>query len=408
MKDKQLRYQEDPLKFDFKAQLVRTVLTADKRTGVILDQTYFYPTGGGQEHDTGTLGEARVIDIYKDEEQGVTVHILDRELPLGTYPAHIDAARRLRHMQHHTAQHLLTQCFVRLFAWETLSANINGYSPSTLDLDTEQVAKDQLTRAEALANEIIYENRQVKSYFIEPENIASVPLRKAPPAVEHIRIIEIDGYDYSACGGTHCLQTGTIGVVKILKAERQNDKVRIHFIAGQQALEHYQACYEITSGLAAQLSVGSQELIQAVQRQAEQLKVAQRELQTLLNEKLSLEALHIAVNADALPGYRLALAAFENRPIPELRILADTLKTTPDLITLLATYDGQKISLVVTCGANTGISAQELLRRQVAPINGRGGGDPSIAQGGGSATPEQYQAFFASTPSIIQQMKTLS
>ena len=132
-------------------------------------------------------------------------------------------------VQHHTAQHLLSQCLVP-FGLETLSANINVDTPSTVDFPFTELTPEQLRQAEDLANQVIYENRMVKSYFVAPENISQVPLRRPPKVHENIRIIEIDGYDHSACGGTHVPQTSMIGVVKILRTERQNEKtlVRIH------------------------------------------------------------------------------------------------------------------------------------------------------------------------------------
>ena len=139
---------------------------------------------------------------------------------------------------------------------ETLSANINVDTPSTVDFPFTELSPEQLRQVEDLANQVIYENRVVKSYFVAPEDIAQVPLRRPPKVNENIRIIEIDGYDHSACGGTHVPQTGMIGVVKILRTERQNEKTRVHFIAGWQALEAFQAYHAILGSLAVQLNVG--------------------------------------------------------------------------------------------------------------------------------------------------------
>lgn len=403
--NRQLLYQEDVLKLEFEANVIQKIIAPGGAIGIILDQTYFYPTGGGQEHDTGWLGEARVLDVYKEGQPIALVHIVDRDLPLGSVKGLIDQMRRLRHMQHHTAQHLLTQCFVRLLGCETVSANINGNSPSTLDLEaTTVVNKTDLVRVENLANAIVYENRVIKTYFVEPEEVRHLPLRKPPPAVERIRIVEIDGYDYAACGGTHCTQTGMIGAIKILKAERQNDKVRISFVAGWQALEHYQTCYQTISDLSSQMSVGITELAQAMQRQAEQLKLTQREVQALKAEKLALEARQMAVDGQAIGERRLILAGYQNRPPSELRALADELKKMPGIIALLASFDEHKVSLVVTCAPDTGFSARELLSQILETVGGRGGGDRQIAQGGGTVTEEQYQLLLKTAETKIIHM----
>ena len=399
--NEQLLYIQDPLKLEFDALVRQKLSLPDGRLGVILDASYFYPTGGGQEHDTGTLGEARVVDVFKDGETPVLIHVVDRDIPLGSVHARIDAPRRLRFMQHHTAQHLLSQCFLRLLDMETLSANINCDTPSTIDFPYTQLSTADVDPIENLANQIIYENRQVKTYFVTPQELERVPLRRPPKVSEDIRIVEIDGFDYSACGGTHCLQTGTIGVVKILRTERQNEKTRLHFVAGWQALERFREYYILLINLASRLNTGFPDLPEALQRQAEQLKSLQRELQALRLEKIAWEARSLADSAQRIGVNRLVLASFENRPVSELRLLADELKKLPSLIALLASYDSQKISLLVTCAPNTSLDARQVLQQQLAPFGGRGGGDPQLAQGGGPATPEQFRTFFDITPNLV-------
>lgn len=377
-------YYDDSLTFEFDATVVESLTLADGRLGVILDRSYFYPTGGGQEHDTGSLGEARVLDVFKQDEPARLVHVVDRPLPLGPLSAKINAERRLRHMQHHTAQHLLTQCFVHLFGLDTLSANINGYSPSTLDLPVQSLLPEQLVQAENLANQFIYENRIVRSYFVTPEQLDRLPLRRAPKVSEDIRIVEIDGFDFTPCGGTHCNATGQIGVIKIVKTEKQSERTRLHFIAGWQALELYQASYETVSSLAAGLSVGQRDLVETVSRLNEQLQKAQKELQALQFERLGWEAGRLAEAAETIRGSRVVLAVFTERPASELRALGAELARHPGLISVLATVDGQKLALLAACGERTGLVARELLAKLLAPFGGRGGGDARLAQGGGS------------------------
>ena len=395
-------YFEDPYRYEFEAQVKQVISLPDGRPGVILDQTYFYPTGGGQYHDTGTLGETAVIDVITDDELGKTIHVLDRELPLGFVKARIDKERRFRHMQHHTAQHLLTQCFIRLFDLETVSAHINGYAPSHLDIPVLDLTKDQLDQAEDLANQVIYENRQVKTYFVMGNQIQSVPLRRPPKVTGNIRIVEIDSYDYSACGGTHCYKTGEIGVVKIVKSEHQNQKTRVHFVAGSQALSYFRAYFDLVMDLSGQMSTHPQEVVEAVQRQADQLKSTQKELDVLRQELLVSEARELAANGETIGSHRLVLASFEDRPITELRFMASQFQRMEGVIALLATYDGRKVSLVVFCSQDSGILASELVNQQLAHIGGRGGGDAALAQGGGQATREQFETFFDNTQSLLQ------
>lgn len=395
MNNPQRLYYDDPHTLEFEAEVRQLVTLPDGRLGVILDHSYFYPTSGGQEHDTGWLGPARVIDVFKDpadELHGPTIHVVDRELAPGPLQARIDPQRRLAHMQHHTAQHLLTQCFVRAAGLDTLSANINGDSPSTLDLNGGP-SKPQVEQAERLANQTVYADLPVKTYFVNPEEIARLPLRKPPAVNENIRIIEIDGYDFSACGGTHVARTGSIGLVKVTRVERLKDKTRIHFVAGEQALDLFRACFDSVTALSAQMSLHPNELTGAVERQGEQLRAAQKELQALRLKLIPLEAQELLAAAPENDGQRLVRAKFEGRPAGDLRLLAAEFKAIPGVAALLASYEGGKLSLVTVCGPGSRHNAQDTLRRLLAPLNGRGGGDAALAQGGIPATPEQWQQF---------------
>jgi alanyl-tRNA synthetase len=392
--ESQLLYQQDPNKLEFEANVVEVITLPDGRKGVVLDQTYFYPTGGGQEHDTGTLDSARVVDVFKDEAHSRLVHVVDREVGLGPVKASIDAERRLRHMQHHTAQHLLTQCILRQTGFETVSANINGYSPSTLDIMATQISKSDLDQAEQMANQIIYENRGVKTYVVSPEELKSIPLRRPPKVTENIRIVEIDAYDYSPCGGTHVSRTGSIGLVKVVKAERQNDKMRIHFIAGIQAMEVFHNMYETLSGLANKMTIGWQDIPEVVSKQSEQLSDLQKELLAIRQAGVKFEARELVDTAELRADIYLVRVGFENRPVTELRLLGDELKKIAGMVAYLLSYDGQKVSLIVSCGEGTGKDARQLLTSQLVKIGGRGGGDARLAQGGGVASEEQYRTFF--------------
>lgn len=408
----QLLHFTNPLCLEFDAQVVDTLRFPDGQLGVVLDRTYFYPTGGGQEHDTGTLGDARVLDVFKDEERGVVIHVVDREpasglvAAAGLVSAVIDRPRRLCHMQHHTAQHLLSHCCVQLLGLETVSANINGDTPSTLDLDGGEPDKDQLLNVETLANQVVVENRPVSTYFVAPEKLSAIPLRKPPKVSEDIRIVEIDGLDYSACGGTHVSTTGSIGVVKILRTERVKDKTRLHFVAGSRAVEYFQSLHDTVSGLAVALSIHPQELSVTVDRQMEQLKAAQRELGRLQAEMLVAEARQLYSQKEVHGGRKLVLAAFSDRTMNDLRALAKELRGMPGTVAVLASEQTVEaplvqVQFVIACAVEAGLQANELLRPLLAQINGKGGGDASLAQGGGRVGPGQIAALLEAARSMI-------
>jgi alanyl-tRNA synthetase len=274
-----------------------------------------------------------------------------------------------------------------------------------VDVPDAAIGWDELERAELLANRIIFENRPIKTYFIGDEEIETVSFRRPPKVSGRIRVVEVAGFDYSACGGTHCPHTGMVGSLKIVKMERKNQKLRLHFVAGQQALAAFQQYHRIVSGLGAQLSTGPDNLVEILGQQAEQLRQAQKEVDDLQAELLAFDARKLARQARRVEGIRLATATYPNRSAATLRELAKLLQGEENLAALLLGYDGRKLSLVVSCAQETGLSARELLARLLVQIGGRGGGDARLAQGGGEATPEQVYSFFTSISDHLRVLR---
>lgn len=394
----ELAYHADPFCWEFEAEIIGKTTLPDGRWGVVLPKTFFYPTGGGQEHDTGTLGDARVTDVQIDDD-GVVTHIIDRDLTATTVHAKIDSARRLAFMQHHSGQHLLSQAIVDALKLDTVSANINIDTPSTIDLETP-VDLD-VTPAENLANQIIYRDLAIKSYFVDEAQIHTVPLRRPPKVSGQIRIVEIDGFDYSACGGTHCTRTGMIGIIKVLRTERRAERLRVHFVCGERALKYFQNEHSIVTAVARQFDTGAEGIVEGVERQREALRASQKELQELQPLKLRAEAQQLVAQAEAFGSIKLVTASFRNRSPQELRALAGQLQNEAGVVALLAAYDGSKLSLVMACAAETHMNANDLIRKQLADMGGRGGGDARLAQGGGAISEEQFAVLFGKIKNYV-------
>jgi alanyl-tRNA synthetase len=388
-------YLTDPLKLEFEAHIAQKIQADDGQIEVILGRTYFYPTGGGQMHDTGTLGEANVVDVYKTEA-GHVGHRLDRDVSGAVLPAQINAQRRWGHMQHHSAQHILSGALEKLLGLETLSVKIRADTLSTLDVPLREISQVDLAGVERLANDIIFENRPIKSYFITDDQIDTVPFRRPPQIKGPIRVVEVDDFDYSACGGTHCLYTGMIGLIKILKTEHKNKKLRLHFAAGHQVLRYFQIYHSLVTEIGRTLSTAPEDVAHIVSQQVEQLQEAQREIKKLRREALSFEVRQLVNQAEQFKAYRLVIAIFDQRPAHELHELGKLLQYEAAVIGAVASYDGQKLLLVVSCGDKTNVSARQLLASQLDQIGGQGGGDNRIAQGGGPATERQVETFFDS------------
>jgi alanyl-tRNA synthetase len=201
---------------------------------------------------------------------------------------------------------------------------------------------------------------------------------------EDIRIIEIDGFDYTPCGGTHCTATGQIGVIKIVKTEKQNERIRVHFAAGWLALELFQASYNTISEMATSLSVGQNELPATLARLSDQVQKLQKDLQGYQIERLAWEAERLVQAAQVLKKQQVVIVVFPGRPVSELRLLGSELAKHNGVVSLLACVDGEKLTILTTCGEGTGLAARDLLGKVLTPFQGRGGGDARLAQGGGT------------------------
>jgi alanyl-tRNA synthetase len=388
-------YFDDPLTLEFTARVTETRPLDGGRFGVVLPRTYFYPTSGGQEHDTGYIGEARVLDVYKENSE--ILHVVDQLIQPGTYPARIDRLRRIRAMQHHTAQHVLSASFLEVVGIDSLSANINGDNPSTIDLDVEELDPDILGQAERYANRIFFENRAVKTYYIGDEEVASLPFRKAPKVNGHIRVVEVEGLDYTPCGGTHCPNTGMVGLLKIVRTERVNQKLRIHFVAGYQALDTFDNNQQVIKQVARLLETGLDEIPVVLGRKLDQLKSVQTELETLRTQVLTQEAERLVASATAVGTVNLLTATFCERRTSDVRELAQKFRDVGGLVTVLVAFEGGKLSLIVTCAADSGFDARKLLQHHLVPLGLRGGGDASIAQGGGLVDETRLEGLYDRT-----------
>jgi alanyl-tRNA synthetase len=203
---------------------------------VILDQTCFYPESGGQPWDKGTLGGIEVLKVI--DLDGVILHVLKEDVPAGTVRGLIDWPTRFDHMQQHTGQHILSQAFFEVLEGETRSFHL-GADISTLEIDLRTISDEALDKVEDRANAVVWEDREVKTYFVPEDRIDAVPLRRPPKKRGLLRVVEVAGYDYSACGGTHCRRSGEVGLIKVLGTEKIRGNLRFDFLCGGRALADY-------------------------------------------------------------------------------------------------------------------------------------------------------------------------
>jgi alanyl-tRNA synthetase len=372
-------YYTDAYLVEFDA-VVRDVVQRNDRWKVTLDRTAFYPTTGGQPFDTGTIGEAAVLDVF-EEEDGTIGHLVDRQLETNSrVRGHVDWSRRFDHMQQHTGQHLLSAAFERETGAKTVSFHL-GTSASTIDLDKELPA-DQITRVEDAANGILWEDREVCVKFVTAHEAAKLPLRKDPVREGELRIVDIKDYDLSACGGTHVKRTGAIGVIAIAGVERFKGGLRVEFVCGGRALRTFRALKNSVSGSVRLLSVLPDELPSAIEKLQAAGRSQQKSQEGLYERLAAHEAARLASSSEKVGAANVVAAAVAGWDANGLKKLAASIAAKPATVAVLITTD-QPSLIVVSRSEDLAIDTGVLLKNLIDRFGGRGGGKGAMAQGGG-------------------------
>jgi alanyl-tRNA synthetase len=384
-------YYHDSFLYDFDAE-VRDVIETP-RPAVILDRTAFYPTSGGQIHDTGAISsgnEQLKVTEVADTEDGKVVHYLEavKDLKPGTrVRGQIDPTRRRDHMQQHSGQHVLSAAFIRLFDMPTVSFHMaDDYC--SIDLDTATLNKDQVESAEGLANEIVLENRPVDIRFVTRDEAVTLGLRKLPPAErDELRLIDIRDFDLTACGGTHVNQTGQIGCILLRKFERVRQGWRVEFIAGQRAVRTARRDFTTLTETAALFSSHIYDVAQQARKSLDEIKSLRKQHEQSQEELAAAQAAVLLAETPEANGRKLIIRTFADRDIHSLKLLAQKLtRLSPMAVALLATTSPQP-SLVFAQSSSFAPSGQPfdlgaLMKETLSQFNGRGGGSKDMAQGG--------------------------
>jgi alanyl-tRNA synthetase len=369
-------YFADPYLTSFSARVVARELR-DQRPAVALDQSAFYPEGGGQPADTGTLGGATVLDVQV--EDGVIWHMLDQEIGPDIVQGEIDWARRFDHMQQHHGQHLLSAAFERLYELRTVSFHL-GTGTSTIDLAATELTPAQATAAEDLTNQVIWEDRPILARFVTAEELARLPLRKPPIVAGPVRVVSVPDFDHSACGGTHPRATGGVGVLHLRRWERRGDVLRVEFLCGGRAQRDLRWKNAALARLAAELSVGPEEVEAAVLRVRESEERARKRLEETGAQLIGYEAQDLITRADLVGIMRVVRRAYTDRSLEEVRGLAQAI-AAGGCVALLG-LRAEKTQLIFARAEGLELDCGRLLRETLATFGGRGGGQPSLAQGG--------------------------
>jgi alanyl-tRNA synthetase len=395
-------YYNDSHLIEFEARVVDKSERVSGWTAVTLDRTAFYPTGGGQPSDTGTLDGARVLECIDAEDEGV-LHVIQGRAPdIGvSVKGRIDWARRLDHIQQHTGQHILSQAFVTLFNAPTRGFRIVD-SSCEIDVEIANPTNELIERAVELANNVIWEDRQITIKTASTEEAAKLPLRKESSRQGDLRLIEIDGFDLTPCGGTHAYRTGEVGLIAVRSWERAKGLTRIEFVAGVRALADYRRANKTARTVAGLFSAGRDDAPKLAARMVEENKELHRRVRGLEEVSARVEADElIASTLSNAAGVRVVTQIFDNRDAESLKQLAQALISHPNTIALLASREHDAARLVFARSTDTSGDMNALMRQACTTIDGRGGGKPDLAQGGGKNIEKLEEAINEAVKTVI-------
>ncbi len=389
-------YFDDPALLDFDATVVACDAHADGAR-VALDRSAFYPTSGGQPHDTGVLiadGQAlAVTDVVADDE-GVVWHALAGPIAPGRkVQGRVDAARRQDFRQQHSGQHILSAAFDARVGARTESVHL-GVDACTIDLHRE-VDADECLQAEAAANVVVWEDRPVAIRYADAADLVAEPrLRKQTLRTGRVRLVDVEGHDLSACGGTHVTRTGEVGMIVLRGTERFRGGTRVTFLCGRRALESHRDLRDCGDAAARALSVSVGDLPQAVERLRDDLRTEQRRSRDLAARLVELQVASLAqqVSADGT-----LVAHLPDADAQAVRLAASHLVSATGRVVALLAGDAPHALVVARSADRTDVDAGAVVRQACATFGGKGGGRPDLAQAGGvAATPEQLRALLRS------------
>jgi alanyl-tRNA synthetase len=367
-------YYTDAYRAEFDAVVLAIETNAAGRVAV-LDRTAFYPTSGGQPFDTGRLGAARVIDVVEAHD-GRILHVIEGELEAGAVQGRVDWDRRFDHMQQHTGQHILSAACDRLLDARTVSFHL-GATSATIDLARE-VSPAEIARAEREANRIVWEDRPVTVRFADEDEAARMQFRKEPARRGVLRVVEVEGFDTSACGGTHVARSGAVGIVAVASWERFKGGSRVEFVCGGRALTAFGALRDSVAASVRLISVLPGELPGGIERLQAEARELKRQVKGMQGQLAGVEADRLG--REARNG--VVIAALDGWDPAGLKSIASAIAARPTHVAVLFGTPSPA-AIVVARGEGATVDCGAVLKGLTARFGGKGGGRPDLAQGGG-------------------------
>ena len=372
-------YYNDSKTIEFESEIIE-INSSENKFEIILDKTYFYPTSGGQNFDTGFINGIKVLDVF--ENNGKIVHVLEAEVNKGKVIAKIDYKRRLENMQHHTGQHLLSQAFIKVLKAPTISIHL-GDDICNIEIVKKDLTQEEVNQVEDLANDIIYQNKKINIHYVDEEQINNLDLRRPPKkkGSEGIRVIEIEDFDMSACGGTHAHSTGDLGMIKIIGFEKYKGNIKVEFICGLRALHDYRFKNNAIKNISAKFSAKVNQIEEIINKSIVDNKENLKEISSLKKGIATYQLKELLSKAELYKGYKIINEFFLNTDINSLKLIAQEIIEIDNAIAILYSQDKGKNSFVFCCDSKLKINMNKYLSELLKELEGKGGGKPNLTQG---------------------------
>jgi alanyl-tRNA synthetase len=370
-------YYGNSLLFDFRAEVLGHS-QFEGSPSLILNQTAFYPEGGGQNPDHGTLNAGSVVNVQVDDD-GLIHHFVEgSSFSTGDrVEGIINPQRRRLNMALHTGQHMLSRALLDVANAPTVSSRL-GEGNCTIDLDVDHLSDADVARAEQLVNDVINDDRNIRSWFPSDEELAQMVLRRTPKVQSGIRVVEVDGFDLTPCGGTHCTNTAQIGLVRIRALERNKGMYRISFAAGSRARNEVLESTLILRDLARSFSCGPDGVTSAVSKVQEHLENSKLALKE--QTELLAQALYIQLLADQ-GKEEIIIAEIPGASRDLLLSIADRIVAEPNRAALMAGLNNDSTAVLLLRGVESSFDCGTFLKTAASLAEGRGGGRPERAEG---------------------------
>jgi alanyl-tRNA synthetase len=366
---------------EFTAEIV-DIKEIDNKFHVILDKTAFFPGGGGQNCDLGSLENEKIIDVY--EKDDIVYHVLEKKpIKIHKVKCMIDWNRRTDGMHQHLGQHVLSGAFFNLFSANTFAIHL-GSDISTVDI-YGILSEEQVREAEKLSNKIIGDAIPVESFVPTKAELKKLTLRRAlPNTQEDIRVVKIGDFDINACCGLHPASTLDLRLIKIKRFEKHKDGTRIEFLAGERAVSDSFKKDEFQNSICRYLSCNESEAINGIKNLNESLRTT-NEMNKSLNILLAkYQEKEMLEDAAKLNDIRVIKKIFVGENLKYVSNLTSKLIENERTIALMAVQSEEKVNLIFACSKDIKeVKMNDLLKDAISLIDGKGGGSPFQAQGAG-------------------------